>query len=250
MFSGTSSRSRKRYRQDENNEGDNKKMKSNQEKNELSVADVIPAWNALTRNQQGTLLGAAREHSFSKGTVVHEGGLECTGLLVVKSGRLRAFITSADGREISLYRLLERDICLFSASCMLRSLRFDVSIEAESDTDLWIIPADVYHKVMEKSAPLSNFTNELMAERMSDVMWLMEQILWQSMDKRIAEYLLEQMNLQGTMELTLTHEQIARDLGTAREVVTRMLRYFKSENLVALSRGKIEVLNERALTDL
>lgn len=222
-------------------------MTTNNVKSMSSIADAIPIWSSLTQDQQRKLLGTAREQRFLKGTIIHEGGLECTGLLVVRTGQLRAFITSADGREISLYRLLERDICLFSAACMIRSIRFNISIEAENDTDLWIVPAEIYQEVMKESVQLANFTNELMAERMSDVMWLMEQILWESMDRRLAEYLLEQSSLQGSTQMTTTHEQIARDLGTAREVVTRMLKYFKSEGLIALSRGKIEILDERAL---
>ena len=222
-------------------------MTTNNVKSLSSIADAIPILSSLTQDQQRKLLDTAREQRFPKGTVIHEGGLECIGLLVVRIGQLRAFITSADGREISLYRLLERDICLFSAACIIRSIRFDVSIEAENDTDLWIVPAEIYQEVMKESVQLANFTNELMAERMSDVMWLMEQILWESMDRRLAEYLLEQSSLQGSTLITTTHEQIARDLGTAREVVTRMLKYFKSEGLIALSRGKIEILDERAL---
>ena len=222
-------------------------MTTNNVKSMSSIADAIPIWSSLTQDQQRKLLGTAREQRFLKGTIIHEGGLECTGLLVVRTGQLRAFITSADGREISLYRLLERDICLFSAACMIRSIRFNISIEAENDTDLWIVPAEIYQEVMKESVQLANFTNELMAERMSDVMWLMEQILWESMDRRLAENLLEQSSLQGSTQMTTTHEQIARDLGTAREVVTRMLKYFKSEGLIALSRGKIEILDERAL---
>ena len=222
-------------------------MTTNNVKSMSSIADAIPIWSSLTQDQQRKLLGTAREQRFLKGTIIHEGGLECTGLLVVRTGQLRAFITSADGREISLYRLLERDICLFSAACMIRSIRFNISIEAENDTDLWIVPAEIYQEVMKESVQLANFTNELMAERMSDVMWLMEQILWESMDRRLAEYLLEQSSLQGSTQMTTTHEQIARDLGTAREVVTRMLKYFKSEGLIALSRGKIGILDERAL---
>ncbi len=222
-------------------------MTTNNVKSLSSIADAIPIWSSLTQDQQRKLLGTAREQRFLKGTTIHEGGLECTGLLVVRTGQLRAFITSADGREISLYRLLERDICLFSAACMIRSIRFNISIEAENDTDLWIVPAEIYQEVMKESVQLANFTNELMAERMSDVMWLMEQILWESMDRRLAEYLLEQSSLQGSTQIMTTHEQIARDLGTAREVVTRMLKYFKSEGLIALSRGKIEILDERAL---
>ena len=149
-----------------------------------------------------------------------------------------------------MYRLLDQDICLFSASCIIRSIRFDISIEAEKDTQLWIIPAEIYHRMMEESAPLANFTNELMASRFSEVMWLMEQILWHSMDKRLAAYLLEQTALEGSDTLSVTHEQIARDLGTAREVVTRMLRYFKNEGLVQLSRGTVKIIDTEGLSEI
>lgn len=205
----------------------------------MSFSDHFPVWDKLSGTQQKILSEHVIARTFPKGTVIHEGGLGCTGLLVVDSGQLRAFILSEDGREISLYRLLDRDICLFSASCMLCSIRFDVSIEAERDSRVWIVPAEIYRRMMEESAPLANFTNELMASRFSEVMWLMEQILWHSMDRRLAAYLLEQSVLEGGGVLTLTHEQIARDLGTAREVVTRMLRYFKNEGLVQLSRGSV-----------
>ena len=214
----------------------------------MAFSDSLPVWDKLSAQQQKTLSDSVISRTFPKGTVIHEGGMGCTGLLIVETGQLRAFILSEEGREISLYRLLERDICLFSASCIIRSIRFDISIEAEKDTSLWIIPAEIYHRLMEESAPLANFTNELMASRFSEVMWLMEQILWHSMDRRLAGYLLEQSSLEGGNTLTVTHEQIARDLGTAREVVTRMLRYFRSEGVVQLSRGVVEITDAERLS--
>ena len=78
------------------------------------------------------------------------------------------------------------DVCLFSAACMLRSIQFDITIEAEKDTDLWVIPAEVYRQLMDESAPAANYINELMASRFSEVMWLVEQIMWKSMDRRVA----------------------------------------------------------------
>ncbi len=214
----------------------------------MDFSAVFPVWDNFSAEQQKTLSDHVISRTFPKGTVIHEGGMECTGLLIVGSGQLRAFILSEEGREISLYRLLERDICLFSASCIIRSIRFDIGIEAEKDSSLWIIPAEIYHHMIEESAPLANFTNELMASRFSDVMWLMEQILWHSMDRRLAGYLLEQSSLEGSDALTLTHEQIARDLGTAREVITRMLRYFKNEGYVQLSRGIVEITDAEQLS--
>ena len=216
----------------------------------MSFESSIPVWNKLTAQQQRLLLDNTDARFFSKGELVHEGELGCTGLLIVESGQLRAFILSAEGQEISIYRLLEGDICLLSASCILNSIRFEVSIEAEKDSRVWIVPAELYHRLMEESTPLANFTNELMASRFSEVMWLMEQILWHSMDRRLAGYLLERSVLDGSDTLTVTHEQIARDLGTAREVVTRMLRYFKAEGFVRLSRGSVSLTDPAGLAAL
>ena len=173
--------------------------------------------------------------------------MDCTGLLLVKSGLLRAYILSDEGREITIYRLFDLDMCLFSASCMLRSIQFEVTIEAEKDTELWIIPAETYKSIMEESAPLSNYTNELMATRFSDVMWLVEQIMWKSLDKRVAAFLLEERSIQGSDKLKITHETIANHLGSHREVITRMLRYFQREGMIRLSRGTVEITDPEKL---
>ena len=216
----------------------------------MDVQDFFPVWAQLTPQQQKILTQSAIRRSIPKGTMLHSGSTECTGLLLVCSGQLRAFILSDEGREITLYRLFERDICLFSASCMLRSMQFEIMIAAEKDTELFIIPADVYQSVAQQSAPAANFTTEIMAGRFSEVMWLMEQIMWKSFDRRLARFLLDESALEGTAVLHLTHETIANHLGTAREVVTRMLRYFQSEGLVRLSRGSLQITNKSGLEAL
>ena len=182
--------------------------------------------------------------------MLHNGSADCTGLLVVKSGQLRAYILSDEGREITIYRLFDRDICLLSASCIMRSMQFDVTVEAEKDTVFWMIPAEAYQRIMKESAPLANYTNEIMAARFSEVMWLMEQVMWKSMDKRVAAFLLEESAIEGGDRLNITHETIANHLGTHREVITRMLRYLQSEGMVRLSRGAVELLDEKKLTAL
>ena len=216
----------------------------------MDLQDFFPIWAQLTPSQQRKLSESAIRRSIPKGTMLHSGSTECTGLLLVCSGQLRAFILSDEGREITLYRLFERDICLFSASCMLRSMQFEIMIAAEKDTELFIIPADVYQSVAKESAPAANFTTEIMAARFSEVMWLMEQIMWKSFDRRLARFLLDESALEGTAVLHLTHETIANHLGTAREVVTRMLRYFQREGLVRLSRGAVEITDAQKLNEL
>lgn len=216
----------------------------------MDFQNSFPIWNQLTKNQQDRLLGSLMTSRVSKGTVVHNGSADCTGLLLLKSGQLRAYILSDEGREITLYRLFDMDMCLFSASCIMRSIQFEIIIEAEKDTGLWIIPADVYKNIMNESAPAANYTNELMASRFSDVMWLIEQIMWKSLDKRVAAFLLEEAAIEGTYELKITHETIANHLGSHREVITRMLRYFQNEGMVRLSRGMVAVLDEKKLRAL
>ncbi|MCD8133149.1 MAG: Crp/Fnr family transcriptional regulator [Clostridiales bacterium] len=210
----------------------------------MELKEYFPIWEKLTPAQQSRLLSASDLRNYKKSQIVHNGLTDCTGLFLIQSGQLRAYTISDEGREITMYRLFERDICLFSASCIVRSIQFDIVIEAEKDTKVWLIQAEAYKKVMEESAPLANYTNEIMASRFSDVMWLMDQIMWKSFDRRLASFLLEESILENTSKLKITHEIIGNHLGTAREVVTRMLRYFQSEGMVKLSRGTV------ALTDI
>ena len=195
-------------------------------------------WDKLTDAQRRALESAASPRRLEAGEQLSGAG-ECVGLLAVRSGRLRAYMISDTGREITLYRLFERDICLFSASCVMRGLQFDVSIEAEQPSEVLVVSPEVYKRVMEESAPLANYTNELMASRFSEVMWLVEQILWKSFDRRLAAFLLEESALESSDELR-----------TAREVVTRMLRYFQSEGLVSLSRGTVRIADRPRLEAL
>ena len=216
----------------------------------MDFSQYFPIWNKLTDDQRQRISQRVMRREVKKGTLLHDGSNECTGLLLVRSGQLRAYILSDEGREITIYRLFDRDMCLFSASCIMRSIQFDITVEAEKDTELWLIPPDVYQSVMNESAAVANYTNEVMASRFSEVMWLMEQIMWKSLDKRLASFLAEESAIEGSETLKLTHETIAKHLGSHREVITRMLRYFQSEGWVKVSRGTVEILDMDALEGL
>lgn len=213
----------------------------------MNISEFFPFWKELTSKQQQMLTDSARNREVKKETVVYNGSSDCLGLLLVSSGQLRAYILSEEGREITIYRLFDRDTCMFSASCMLQNLQFDLTIEAEKDSSLWVIPPDVFQTLMNESLPVSNFVNQVIAGRFSEVMWLIEQILWKSFDKRLAAFLLEESNIEESDTIKMTHEKIANHLGTAREVVTRMLRYFQNENILSLSRGTIKILDRKRL---
>jgi len=132
----------------------------------------------------------------------------------------------------------------------MRSIQFDITIEAEKDTEVWVIPVKVYEGIMENSAPVANFTSELMASRLSEAMWLIEQILWKSLDKRVSAFLLEEAIIEESDKLKITHETIANHIGSHREVITRMLKYFQGEGMVKLSRGAIEITDKKKLQRL
>lgn len=216
----------------------------------MDIKKYFPIWDKLTEMQKNKLSLSAIKRNFVKGDILHNGSADCTGLNIVTDGRLRAFTISEDGREITLYRLFEYDICLLSASCIMNSIQFDVTITAETDTEVIVIPSDTYRNIMEESAPLANYTNEIMASRFSDVMWLMEKVMWKSFDKRLAEFLINEVVIENTNTLHITHEEIGNHLGNPREVVTRMLKYFANEGLVKLSRGTIEIIDKSKLLQM
>jgi CRP/FNR family transcriptional regulator len=157
---------------------------------------------------------------------------------------------SEEGREITLYRLQEGDVCVLSASCVLSTITFDVHVDAEVDSEVLLVHASVFAELSRQNVYVEKFSYQLATERFSDVMWTMQQVLFMSFDKRLAIFLLDEMNKAEEDTIRLTHEQIAKYVGTAREVVTRMLKYFSGEGIVSLSRGGIKILDKKKLRSL
>ncbi len=216
----------------------------------MEFAEYLPFWDELTPEQQQGISGVVEYRKVKKGTRIHDSSAECLGLVMVRCGQLRAYILSDDGREITISRLFEYDVSLLSASCVMPDMQFDVMIDAEKDSEFWSIPACLFKNLVEESLAASNYSRNLLSGNFSELMWLMEQIMWKSFDKRLAAFLLEEVSIEGTNTLKITHEKIANHMGTAREVVTRMLRYFQNEGMVKLTRGTVEITDERKLREL
>ena len=216
----------------------------------MSFAEYFPIWDKLTADQQARIESVTELQKVKSGTVLHDGSPECLGMLLLRSGQLRAYMLSEEGREITITRFFEMDICLFSASCVMPNMQFDIFIEAEKDSAVWVIPACLYQNLMDESIIIANYARNLITSHFSELMWLMEQIMWKSFDKRLAKFLLEESNLEDTLSLKITHEKIANHMGTAREVVTRMLRYFQSEGMVKLTRGSVDLTDTGKLRAL
>lgn len=211
------------------------------------IKDTLSFWKELTQTQRSILEEYILKKQFVTGESMHSNSEHCSGLFLIRSGQVRAYIVSESGKEITLYRLTEGEICIFSASCIMKNIAFDILIEVEKDTVAYLIPTLIFKRLSEESLPVQTFSNNLMAARFSEAMWVMEQALFTSFDKRLAAFLVEQVELNNSNILGITHEKIANHLGTAREVVTRMLKYFQNDGMVVISRGSIEITNLKKL---
>ena len=221
-----------------------------QQEDILEIQSRLNFWDKLTPKQQDTLLQASTTVHYDKGASLHNSESNCLGIILIKKGTLRAYMLSEEGREITLYRLDSGDVCIMSASCVLNDITFDVHLDADVDTDAILISSHVFSKVAQENVYAELFSYKVTAERFSDVMWAMQQILFISFDKRLATFLIDESIRNNTETLIMTHEQIARYMGSAREVVTRMLKYFSQEGLVSLSRGGISILDMKRLRAL
>lgn len=216
----------------------------------MEFSEYLPIWDKLTPDQRQRIADVVEFRTVKKGTHIHDSSAECLGLVMVRSGQLRAYILSEDGREITISRLFEYDVSLLSASCVMPDLQLNVMIEAEKDTEFWSIPACLFKNLVDESLAAANYSRSLLSSNFSEVMWLMEQIMFKSFDKRLAAFLLEESRVEDSPVLKITHEKIASHLGTAREVVTRMLRYFQNEGMVSLTRGTIEITDHQKMEAL
>ena len=200
----------------------------------MELSDFFPFWEQLSPQEQKLLEESATPRTYKKGAILHDGTQDCTGLLLLTDGQMRAYTVTEEGRELTLFRLLPGEICMFSGYCAVSSIPFPVTVEAWEPTQVLV----------------ARFTSEMMAARLSEMMWLMDQILSKGMDSRLAALLLEECAIANSKTLHTTHDQLARQLSSAREVISRLLKYFQTEKLVSLSRGTITILDEKALRAL
>ena len=214
-----------------------------------SALQALPFWDHLTADEAAEARRGARIVRYQRGALVHGCNGQCLGLIAVRSGKMRAYMLSEDGREIALYRLMAGDACVLAASCVIRQITFDVHMVADADTELLIVNASTFQRLAQSNIHVECCQYKLATERFSDVMWSMQQLLFISFDKRLAQYLWEGSD-HARQPIHATHEQMARDTGAARETVTRMLRNFAEDGIVRLGRGTVTVADAEKLKKL
>ena len=193
---------------------------------------TFPFWDSMSDNDKATFMRSSYQVNFKAGTNIHDGN-ECTGVILIKSGSLRLYLLSDEGKEITLYRLFPGDMCMLSASCVLDSITFDVFVDSEENSECVVVGGCAYEDLSRRMPEAKIFALESATQSFSDIMWVMQQILFMSMDKRLAIFLLDEVSKTGSDTIKLTHEQIAKYIGSAREVVSRMLKYFENGLLLA-----------------
>lgn len=214
------------------------------------LACGFPFWDDLTPDEQDMLCRYTRPVHYAKGARVHSPLESCVGILLLRSGQLRAYLLSEDGRDVTLYRLFGGEVCILSASCVMDSVNIDLYIDAEEDTEAYCISAGVFRKLMQQNVHVRCYAYQMTAERFSDSMWTMQQVLFMSADRRLAIFLSDELAKTGGDEVRMTHDQIAKYMGSAREVVSRMLKYFAQEGWVRLYRGGVQVLDKKKMQQL
>lgn len=214
------------------------------------LESALPFYVQLSKQDRQLLTEHLSKVHYAAGQQLYSGKQDCLGLLLIQSGQLRVYLLSETGKQITLYRLLERDVCIFTASCMMKNISFEVYAQAEQETDALLIPAAIYDHLRHTSLPVADYLTQLMESRFSEVMSVMDRVLFMTFDQRLAAFLLEQCNIEESTVLHLTHEEIAHHLGTLREVVTRKLQTFQEQGLISLTRGHVEILDIKRLSQM
>lgn len=217
---------------------------------EQALSTAYPFWGQLSPEEKEAILRGCVEMMYEKGVGVHRSDVDCKGALLLLSGTLRVYILSEEGREVTLFRIHTGESCVLSASCLLDTIAFDLLIDAAEDARALVVPTSVLHPIMERNPYVGLYMYKQATERFSDVMWTMQQILFMGVDRRVAIFLWDEMARQGKQILKITHDELARNIGSAREVVTKVMKYFAGEGIVRVKRGQVEILDREKLRAL
>jgi len=213
----------------------------------MDYQSLFPFWDKLTELEQSAITESCYTETYPKGALMHRSSENCKGLMTVLSGQLRTYILSEEGREVTLFRVKKNDVCVLSASCLMDSITFDVLIEATEETCVLVLPSITLNPIITNNPYAAVYLYKTSTEKFSEVMWTMQQILFQRIDQRVAGYIWDEIISAGGDTLAVTHDEIARQIGSAREVVTRVLKYLAEQEVISLGRGKIVVIDKEKL---
>lgn len=213
------------------------------------ACEIFGFLDSLTREQKELFMENMDYSRYEPGRILTGVGSPCSGMVLVLSGVVRVYKISEDGREITLYRIGRGETCILTVSCMMGNLDYQAVAQVEEEAGMLTLPVEIFRKILMDNSAFQQFIFGTLTSRLAEVMMVVEETVFHSMDRRIAAYLVETAGRSGN-SIRVTHEEIAMELGTAREVVSRILKEFEKRGYVALARGVVEVREPGSLRKL
>ena len=201
----------------------------------------LPFFKHLSEEEKTMIYDASHIEEYKVGELIYSKNNSCSGIVLVVKGQLRSFMSSLSGKEITLFRLFQNDLCILSSSCVYQNLSYDINLQAEENSLLLIIDGNLFKEVLDKNLSVQKFILEITQSKLSEIMWVLEQVVFFSLEHRLSDYLINQYYLNNSPQIHITHETIANDLGSSREVISRLLKRFEKDNLIDMGRGYINI---------
>lgn len=207
----------------------------------------LPFFSNLTKEEKALLQNNIRILEFHEGDLIYTPAKGSLGMVQVLRGSVRAYLISEEGKKATIFRLHEGEFCMLTMSCAMSQITFDVEVEACEDCHLLLLPTELFASVEQENIYVKNFSLELMMERMSSLVEAVQQMMFLNLEQRLASYLLDESSQRKSDALYLTQEQIAENIGSAREAVSRTLKRMKEKKLISVGRGCIHLLDKKEL---
>ena len=199
----------------------------------------LPYWEHLTESEKKQAESAAYVRHYEPGEQLYGPDVECVGMIHILKGKTRAYLLSDEGREVTLFHVVENDNCIISASCVLAQINFESHMEASEPSEILIVPVNLFGEFCENNIYVRCFAYELATTRFSTVVAAMEQTMFSRLDRRLASFLLETYKETGDPEIRMTQEQMAWQVNSVRETVGRMLKRFSDEKILRIARSSV-----------
>ena len=207
----------------------------------------VEFYKHLSENEKQMILTGCVKKQVKAGDLIYSPSRECIGVILVQSGIARTYLLSEEGKKATIYRFRSGEVCVFSMSCTISAITFDVEIEAEEDCELIIFPTDLLSKIGENNLYIENYIYKTATQSFSYIIEAVEQILFMTLEQRVVSFLLDETSVRKTNVLMMTQEQLAENIGSAREAVSRVLKNLGGQQMIEVTRGKIELLDKQKM---
>lgn len=214
-----------------------------------ALSTALPFWGRLRESQRESLISNTRSVRYKKGSRLADVGEDC-GVMIVRRGRICASGVSEQGREVALMTCRTGDICLLAAHSVMDTTAFNICVVAETEVNVLIISSRALEDVCKSCVHAESFMRRLVSQHFCSVVGNMQSMLLNSPEQRLAAYLCDFTDRTGSSRVSITHEQLAKHIGTAREVVSRTLKRLSNSGIVASERGAIIILDRARLRAL